>query len=152
MSTATIYMKAPVGTLCIQGTDEAVTDIKVVKKEGEWSDSPPKVLFQCMDELQEYFDDERKEFSVPFQPKGTVFQQAVWKAAISIPFGHTKTYSELAEHIQHKGASRAVGTALGKNPLLIAVPCHRILPKSGGVGGFAAGSKNKEWLLKHEEQ
>ena len=105
-----------------------------------------------MDELQEYFDDERKEFTVPFAPQGTEFQCAVWEAAKNIPFGKTKTYGELAEHIQRNDASRAVGNALNKNPLLIVIPCHRIIPKSGGVGGFAVGSDSKAWLLKHEEQ
>ncbi|TSC99965.1 MAG: methylated-DNA-[protein]-cysteine S-methyltransferase [Candidatus Peregrinibacteria bacterium Greene1014_49] len=74
----------------------------------------------------------------------------MWDALLEIPFGQTVTYGQLAKEIGHPGAARAVGTAVGDNPLAIIVPCHRVLPATGGIGEYASGSDRKEWLLKHE--
>lgn len=82
--------------------------------------------------------------------KGTPFQQKVWRATSEIPYGETRTYAQIAKTIGHPGAVRAVGTALGKNPVCVLVPCHRVVPSSGGIGNYAYGKRMKKWLLDHE--
>ncbi len=81
---------------------------------------------------------------------GTAFQRLVWRSLIRVPFGHTITYGELATRIGHPRAARAVGTALRKNPLPILVPCHRVVPASGGIGEYVGGTPRKRWLLQFE--
>lgn len=89
---------------------------------------------------------------LPLHAEGTSFQQAVWKAAQRIPYGQTKTYGAIAREIGHPRSARAVGTALKGNPLAIAIPCHRVLPVSGGIGGFAWGKQRKKLLLTLESR
>lgn len=87
---------------------------------------------------------------VPLDVTGTVFQKKVWKATAKIPHGETRTYADIAKTIGHPKAVRAVGTALGKNPTCILVPCHRVVPSSGGIGNYAYGKAMKKWLLDRE--
>jgi len=99
-------------------------------------------------ELKEYFRGERTNFTVPINPKGTAFQKRVWEEARRIPYGKTISYGELAENIgKTKKASRAVGGALGKNPIMVVTPCHRILSSDGKLNGFTGGVKLKSLLL-----
>lgn len=98
-------------------------------------------------QITEYLDGVRKSFSIPFDYNGTEFQQAVWKALCEIPYGETKSYSDIAHHIQKPSAVRAVGTAIGKNPILITVPCHRVVGKDGSLTGFRGGLDMKKQLL-----
>lgn len=101
--------------------------------------------------LKKYFKGEKIDTTkLPFHFEGTELQKKVWKELLKIPYGKTRTYSDIATRIGHPTAVRAVATAVGKNPFCILVPCHRVVPKSGGVGKYAYGSKKKEWLLKHE--
>lgn len=102
-------------------------------------------------ELAEYFRAERLSFTVPFDMHGTPFQQDVWKALGSIPFGQTRSYSEIAESIGKPAAIRAVGTAIGANPLLITVPCHRVIGKNGALTGYRGGLEMKTRLLELEQ-
>lgn len=81
---------------------------------------------------------------------GTPFQKKVWQETRTIPFGETRTYADIAKAIGHPKAVRAVGTALGKNPACVVVPCHRVVPSSGGIGNYAYGKAMKKWLLDHE--
>ena len=90
--------------------------------------------------------------AAPVDVEGTDFQKKVWKAARAIPYGETRTYAQIAKAIGHPKAVRAVGTALGKNPACIAVPCHRVVPSSGGIGNYAYGTAMKRWLLDHEAE
>ena len=101
-------------------------------------------------ELTEYFEGRRKEFTVPLAPRGTDFQRRVWKALLEIPFGETKTYGEVAEMIGDKKACRAVGGAVGKNPVLIMIPCHRVIATGRRLGGFSVGTDIKKALHKIE--
>ena len=103
------------------------------------------------EELIEYFEGERKTFSVPSDYKGTAFQLAVWKALCEIPYGQTKSYSEIANSIQKPTAARAVGAAIGANPVLIAVPCHRVVGKNGSLTGYRGGIEMKAQLLELEK-
>jgi len=108
------------------------------------------VLDRCCRELEEYFAGKRRVFSVPVDPKGTLFQRQVWQLLVRIPFGRTASYGALAEVLDNKKAARAVGGAANKNPLPIIIPCHRLIGRDGSLTGFASGLDNKTWLLRHE--
>lgn len=101
-------------------------------------------------ELGEYFAGTRKTFSIQSDFKGTAFQVAVWNALCEIPYGETKTYSDIAEHIQKPTAVRAVGAAIGANPVMITIPCHRVIGKNGKLTGFRGGLEMKKQLLELE--
>lgn len=98
-------------------------------------------------ELGEYLTGRRRQFGVPFLTHGTPFQQAVWEELAAIPYGTTITYGELACRVGRPQAARAVGQAVGANPLPILIPCHRVLPAGGGCGGFGPGPSWKRRLL-----
>lgn len=117
----------------------------------DWNLDPKHpILRQAATELQEYLDGERTSFSVPFSFGGTGFQNEVWKQIARIPFGETITYSELARRAGAPDAVRAAGTATGRNPISIIVPCHRVVAKNGGLGGYAGGLDRKKHLLQIE--
>ena len=98
-------------------------------------------------ELAAYFAGERRTFDLPLRPQGTDFQKAVWAELQKVPFGSRTSYGELAERIGRPAAARAVGGAVGKNPLLVLIPCHRVLGKDGSLTGFSAGLDLKTALL-----
>lgn len=102
---------------------------------------------KCIAELQEYFAGLRTIFDLPLAPLGTPFQMEVWRAAQAIPYGETRSYAELAAMIGRPSAARAVGNALKRNPIAILIPCHRIVPSNGSLGGYAWGKEKKEVLL-----
>jgi len=102
-------------------------------------------------ELAEYFQGSRKQFSIRFHYQGTAFQQEVWKALSEIPYGETKSYSDIAHQIQRPAAVRAVGTAIGANPILITIPCHRVIGKNGSLTGYRGGIEMKTKLLQLEK-
>lgn len=110
------------------------------------------VFEQCEQELSEYYQGARREFTVPLALWGTEFQRQVWEVLQQIPYGQTLSYLEVAEKIQNPKAVRAVGGAIGKNPLLVIVPCHRVITKDGKLGGFRAGIQMKMSLLELEQQ
>lgn len=101
-------------------------------------------------QVKEYFDGSRQVFQVEKDVVGTDFQRQVWQALETIPFGQTTTYGEIAQLIGRPKAVRAVGTAIGKTPISIIVPCHRVLGKNGAMTGFRGGIPMKVWLLDHE--
>ncbi|NOU97717.1 methylated-DNA--[protein]-cysteine S-methyltransferase [Paenibacillus sp. LMG 31456] len=101
-------------------------------------------------ELSEYFQGKRRAFTVPIDFHGTSFQLAVWNALCKIPYGQTQSYSDIANHIQKPAAVRAVGAAIGANPVLITVPCHRVIGKDGSLTGYRGGLEMKTQLLKLE--
>ncbi|MDN9011652.1 methylated-DNA--[protein]-cysteine S-methyltransferase [Brevibacillus laterosporus] len=103
-------------------------------------------------ELVEYFQGTRKEFSIDFDLFGTPFQLAVWNALCEIPYGQTRSYSDIAHRIQKPDAVRAVGTAIGANPVLITVPCHRVIGKNGSLTGYRGGLEMKTKLLRFEKE
>jgi len=117
----------------------------------DWKLNPAHpVLKQASAELKEYFQGERKEFSLPLHFEGTAFQQEVWRQISRIPFGKTITYSDLAGRVGAPKATRAAGTATGRNPLGIVIPCHRVVGKHGALGGYAGGLDKKKRLLEIE--
>ena len=104
------------------------------------------------EQIIEYLEGERENFTLSFDYKGTAFQQAVWKALCEIPYGQTKSYSDVANTIDKPKAVRAVGAAIGKNPILITVPCHRVVGKNGSLTGFRGGLEMKKQLLELEQK
>lgn len=102
-------------------------------------------------QLSEYLKGERKMFDLPLQMKGTDFQQRVWNALLEIPYGETRSYKQIAEAIGNPKAVRAVGMANNRNPLLIVVPCHRVIGADGKLVGYGAGIEKKEFLLRLEK-
>lgn len=119
--------------------------------DGRNSELPP-VVKQLTAELSEYFAGTRTEFTVPVRVEGTAFQKAVWELLKQIPYGETRTYGELARAMGKKGAARAVGGACHVNPVLLLVPCHRVIGADGRLTGFAGGLIVKEALLKQERK
>tara|TARA_Y100000589_G_scaffold236732_1_gene224168 strand:+ start:74 stop:514 length:441 start_codon:yes stop_codon:yes gene_type:complete len=105
---------------------------------------------RAKNQLQEYFTGIRKNFELPIHGSGTSFQKRAWSVLCSIPYGSSISYKEQALRMGSPKAQRAVGGANGKNPLLIVVPCHRVISSSGDLGGYTAGVHRKAWLLNHE--
>lgn len=110
------------------------------------------VLQQTESELEEYFSGARTEFSVPISMPGSEWERAVWQQLLTIPFGETCAYSDIAKTLQRPKASRAVGTANGRNPLSILVPCHRVIRADGSLSGYGGGIWRKQKLLDHERE
>ena len=108
------------------------------------------ILIETERQLNEYFNGERKEFSIPLEFIGTGFQKKVWQTLLNIPFGETRSYGQIAVQLNNPKSVRAVGAANGKNPISIIAPCHRVIGASGSLTGFAGGIENKEFLLKLE--
>ena len=116
-------------------------------------DEPDHPVLRCAErELRDYLAGARQRFTVALDPVGTVFQQQVWAALLTIPFGETRSYAEIARQIGRPQASRAVGAANGRNPISIIAPCHRVIGANGALTGFAGGLEVKEFLLRHERQ
>ncbi len=101
-------------------------------------------------QLEEYFQGVRQTFDLPLQPAGTPFQKKVWEALCTIPYGETRSYKEIALRIQNPRGCRAVGMANNRNPIMIVIPCHRVIGSNGSLVGYAGGLDIKEWLLRHE--
>lgn len=121
----------------------------------QWEDEEDAALLDRLQlELREYFLGKRTEFDLPLCPAGTEFQQSVWAALRNIPYGETRTYGEIAAAVGSPTASRAVGAACGKNPVLLLTPCHRVLGKDGSLTGFSAegGVETKRSLLALERR
>ena len=106
-----------------------------------------QTLVKAERELKEYFSGKRKKFSVPLNAQGTAFQKSVWNQLSKIPYGETVSYRDIAIKIKNKKAVRAVGTANGKNPFCIIIPCHRVIAADGSLGGYSGGIQFKKKLL-----
>ena len=142
------YVNSPVGMLRLSGTDKALHEVRLVPEPGP--EEHPEALSQTAKELNAYFAGSLRAFTVPTQPVGTSFQCAVWDALNTIPYGETRTYAQIAAMIGKPGAARAVGQAVGANPCLILIPCHRVVA-ANGIGGFSCGVEVKRQLLVLEE-
>lgn len=150
-----ITVKSPIGLLVIAESDGAICSIglddarEVMLSRAE--ESVP-VLTKAARELEEYFAGTRETFTFPMRAQGTPFQKSVWAALLEIPFGETKTYGEIAKRIDNPKGSRAVGMACNKNPIMIAVPCHRVVGAGGALTGYAYGIETKRTLLNLEQR
>ena len=115
---------------------------------GEDEDHP--ILIATARQLGEYFDGRRRVFDLPLDFGGTDFQKQVWRALLTIPFGETRSYAQIAAQLGRPKAVRAVGAANGRNPISIVAPCHRVIGTNGALTGFAGGLKAKAYLLRLE--
>jgi methylated-DNA-[protein]-cysteine S-methyltransferase len=150
-------LPSPVGQLTLIGSDAGLAAILWENDDpkrvplpvaGEAPDHP--VLLEAARQLTEYFNGERHTFTLPLDFHGTAFQKDVWTALLNVPYGQTRSYAQIAEHIGRPTASRAVGAANGRNPISIVAPCHRIIGANGALTGFAGGLAAKAWLLRLE--
>lgn len=144
------YYSSPVGVLEIKSTESHITQLLFKESAKTSSENIPAVMKECIRQLDEYFSGNRKDFTLPLAPEGTTFQRSVWKALQTIPYGQTISYKELAERVENPKACRAVGTANGRNPIAIIIPCHRVIAANGTLGGYAGGLDIKTILLKLE--
>lgn len=144
------YFKSELGNIKIS-YEEKIRKIELVDEIDKESEEDE--LYEIFkDQILEYFAGKRKNFDRLdlLDPQGTSFQKSVWQALLKIPYGETLSYKDIAKMIGRPKAIQAVGTAIGKNPFLIIVPCHRVIKSNGSIGGFAYGRKIKEKLLKIE--
>ncbi len=110
------------------------------------------LLRQCIHQLEEYFSEKRKEFTIPIELNGTDFQKRVWSELLKIPYGETISYLELARRLGDEKCIRAAASANGKNKLAILIPCHRVIGANGSLTGYAGGIENKKMLLELEKR
>ncbi|MDN3643465.1 methylated-DNA--[protein]-cysteine S-methyltransferase [Lutimonas halocynthiae] len=144
------FFKTPIGTARIVGNQEGISEISVLNEELDSTQLVPEVLLECVKQLTEYFEGERKDFSIKINPKGTDFQKTVWDELLNIPFGKRTTYMKQTLKLGNEKAIRAVASANGKNPIWIVIPCHRVVGSDGSLTGYAGGLWRKNWLLEHE--
>jgi methylated-DNA-[protein]-cysteine S-methyltransferase len=152
-------IKLPVGKLKLVASDKGLAAIlwenddptRIQLDAGPENEKHP-VLLETGRQLAEYFDGKRSHFSLQLDPVGTEFQNKVWQALLTIPFGETRSYGQIAKQIGNAKAMRAVGAANGRNPISIVVPCHRVIGASGKLTGFAGGLEVKEYLLALENK
>jgi methylated-DNA-[protein]-cysteine S-methyltransferase len=151
-------MDSPVGRMILVASQKGLTAI-IWEREDPSSmrlgnvvqDDQDPVLLNAENQLKEYFNRERQIFSLDLDFNGTEFQKKVWNALLTIPYGETRTYGEIARQIGSPKSSRAVGAASGKNPISIVAPCHRVIGASGKLVGFGGGLENKALLLNLEK-
>ena len=148
-------VESPIGPLLLVGREGVLTGLycgshdKCPDPDPSWVEDPAPFA-QVAAQLEEYFAGTRTEFDVEMDLVGTPFQQKVWQALRDIPHGETISYVELARRIGRPTASRAVGSANGRNPVSIIVPCHRVIGADGRLIGYGWGVERKVWLLDHE--
>ncbi len=156
-ATAAAVMDSPLGTLTLYGNGNALTAIRIsdqplANKTELAAGARDAVLNKAKQQLGKYFKGKLSAFDVPLEVNGTLFQKKVWKALSKIPFGKTASYKDIAVMIGNPKACRAVGTANGKNPLCIVVPCHRVIGNDGSIGGYTGGLSKKRYLLSLEAE
>src|SRR5258705_13178116 len=151
------HMSTPVGRLTLVATDHGLAAIL-------WEHDRPRrvrlnigaevndhsVLVETERQLEEYFGGRRKQFALTLDLSGTAFQRQVWNALLTIPFGETRSYGQIATQVGNPSAVRAVGAANGRNPISIVAPCHRVVGSTGALTGFAGGLDVKAYLLAFE--
>ena len=152
--TLTTRIASPIGTLTLTSDGTALTGLSIVDPDDIADSNLPAdadaVLSVASEQLDAYFDMRLTQFDLPLAPRGTDFQRRVWESLRVIPFGETISYAELARRVGNPKAMRAVGAANGRNPLMIIVPCHRVIGADGSLTGFGGGIERKRWLLDHE--
>lgn len=140
------YLPTTSGLLKICANEQGISAITFVMQE----DAPVNgnaVTKEAKQQLSEYFNQQRQAFDLPLAPMGTQFQQNVWQQLCAIPYGETCSYADIAKQLNNPNAVRAVGSANGKNPISIVVPCHRVIGANGTLTGYAGGLTRKAALL-----
>ncbi len=153
----TTLEETPIGPIRLIANSETLVGVYFAGHRGAPQLQPKQtgrhaILDHAKRELLEYLAGQRQAFATPLSAEGTLFQNKVWQGLTAIAYGDRISYAELAQRIGACGSARAVGTANGKNPLSIFVPCHRVIGTSGQLAGYAGGVAAKRWLLAHEHQ
>ncbi len=145
----TSYLESPIGWLKIVADDTSLLELVFLTEQpGESKEN--KIVKEVLKQLKSYFSGDLQTFTVPMNPQGTAFQQKVWKLVFDVPFAQTQSYQAVSKKYGDVKAIRAVGSANGKNPIPIIIPCHRIVGSNGNLVGYSGGLWRKEWLLAHE--
>jgi methylated-DNA-[protein]-cysteine S-methyltransferase len=144
-------MDSPVGLLTLAGTEGRLQHLRMVDQtyepdRADWK-RDDTAFTEAVDQLDEYFRGERQDFDLELDMVGTSFQRKVWRALLTIPYGETRSYGQIALQIDAPGAFRAVGLANGHNPIGIIVPCHRVIGANGSLTGYGGGLDRKKMLL-----
>lgn len=149
---------SPLGSLLLTAQDDALTGLWVDRRPQEdWIKMENHPILQLAGVwLDSYFRGDAPQTLVPLHPEGTAFQKVIWEILLTIPYGQTRTYGSIAKEAAQKlgkeeMSAQAVGGAVGKNPISILIPCHRVVGSHGKLTGYAGGLPRKEWLLKHEK-
>jgi len=156
------FQMTPIGEMGVGEEGGRIVRLFFVFEKKKWLDSISEtdsvqikrtaILNRAAQQLEEYFQGKRRHFDLPLAPHGTDFQRSVWNALLTVEYGTTATYQEIAEKIDNKNAARAVGGACHCNPIALVVPCHRIIGTNRKLTGFAAGLDKKQWLLQLEQK
>jgi methylated-DNA-[protein]-cysteine S-methyltransferase len=153
MNIYTTYYASPLGFLEIVGTADSIKAVSFVDQEGQVDQAGLSPAIQaCMSQLDEYFRGERQVFDLNLEPEGTAFQRQVWRQLLTIPYGQTVSYLDIARLMGDEKTIRAVGAANGQNKIVIIIPCHRVVGSNGKLVGYGGGLWRKEWLLNHERR
>ena len=150
-----LKMQSQIGTIYIQASPKGLRSVFFEKPEHSAPSThaqASKIAQEAEKQLNQYFKGQRSNFDLPLDLVGTEFQKKVWKQLMLIPYGQTVSYKDIAHRLSDPNASRAVGTANGKNPICIIIPCHRVITSSGELGGYSGGLQRKKDLLKIEQK
>ena len=153
MTVHALEVASPLGTLQLISEADYLVELNwygAHKALSSTTGSHPTILTTAADELSQFFSGHRHDFSVPVKPMGTAFQLSVWRELQTIKWGETYSYRDIAKRLGKPTGSRAVGGAVGRNPIPIFIPCHRIVGANGSLTGFSGGLQNKKKLLKCE--
>ena len=150
MQTYKTYYKSPLGPIEIVGSKDSIIALDFVEDMLPGDDELTFCVKECLKQVGEYFKGERREFFLNLQPAGTEFQKSVWRQLGKIPYGKTTSYGKVADVIGKPNGSRAVGSANGKNPIAIIIPCHRVIGSDGSLTGYGGGLWRKRWLIGFE--
>ncbi|MBD5401319.1 methylated-DNA--[protein]-cysteine S-methyltransferase [bacterium] len=144
------FYQSPFGLLCIREENGKITHLNLQRDEVYMRHIGSSLLDEACRQLDEYFQGKRRQFDLPIGGEGTPFQQRVWNELQKIPYGETRSYEDIAAAVGNPKAQRAVGQANNRNPIMIMVPCHRVIHKNGDISGYACGIEAKRYLLELE--
>ena len=145
------FYETDLGIIGIRDNNNAITEVFYSKSKINDHLKETPLIRESFNQLKEYFQGTRREFTIPIEAEGSEFQKKVWKALLDIPYGQTRTYKEIAIAIGNEKACRAVGMANNRNPISIIIPCHRVIGANGKLVGYGGGLDIKEKLLNIEK-
>ena len=145
------FYETDLGIIGIRDNNNAITEVFYSKSKINDHLKETPLIRECFNQLKEYFQGTRREFTIPIEAEGSESQKKVWKALLDIPYGQTRTYKEIAIAIGNEKACRAVGMANNRNPISIIIPCHRVIGANGKLVGYGGGLDIKEKLLNIEK-
>jgi methylated-DNA-[protein]-cysteine S-methyltransferase len=148
------YYHSPIGLIKISGNKRYINEVIFIDHLEQIPATPPssRIIQLCVEQLIEYFNGSRRQFTIPVSQQGSDFQQKVWSKLIEIPFGKTISYPDLARRMGDPKVIRAASVTNGVNKIAVIVPCHRVIGSNGTLAGYAGGLWRKKWLLEHENK